>query len=173
MQETQETRVQLLGSGDPLEKDVATHSSVLAWRIPWIAGSRESGMMEVTEHACIPSGRFPTSLDFIFKKTQDKLNKAQVSTYKYIYPWQGWAFILNVCIASVLRPHQWQNKTSIFPLLLSFDVFLSFKKFCFILDFQCCASFKYTAKWFSYTYTEVHSFSDSNLIRVLKGTNKN
>ena len=23
------------GSGDPLEKDMATHSSILAWRIPW------------------------------------------------------------------------------------------------------------------------------------------
>ena len=31
----QETRVQLLGQEDPLEKETATHSSVLAWRIPW------------------------------------------------------------------------------------------------------------------------------------------
>ena len=30
----QETRVQSVGGEDPLEKDVATHSSVLAWRIP-------------------------------------------------------------------------------------------------------------------------------------------
>ena len=28
-------RVQLLGWGDPLEKGKATHSSILAWRIPW------------------------------------------------------------------------------------------------------------------------------------------
>jgi len=33
--EMQETRVQSLGREDPLEKEVATHSSVLAWRIPW------------------------------------------------------------------------------------------------------------------------------------------
>ena len=32
---TQETRVQSLGREDPLEKEVATHSSILAWRIPW------------------------------------------------------------------------------------------------------------------------------------------
>ena len=32
---TQETRVRSLGGGDPLEKGMATHSSVLAWRIPW------------------------------------------------------------------------------------------------------------------------------------------
>ena len=31
----QETRVQSLGQRDPLEKEMATHSSILAWRIPW------------------------------------------------------------------------------------------------------------------------------------------
>ena len=35
MQEMQEVRVQFLGLEDPLEKDMATHSSILAWRIPW------------------------------------------------------------------------------------------------------------------------------------------
>ena len=31
----QETQVQSLGGEDPLEKEMATHSSVLAWKIPW------------------------------------------------------------------------------------------------------------------------------------------
>ena len=31
----QETWVQTLGREDPLEKRMATHSSILAWRIPW------------------------------------------------------------------------------------------------------------------------------------------
>ena len=31
----QETQVQSLGQEDPLEKCMATHSSILAWRIPW------------------------------------------------------------------------------------------------------------------------------------------
>ena len=35
MQEMQETRVQSLGWKDPMEEGMATHSSVLAWRIPW------------------------------------------------------------------------------------------------------------------------------------------
>ena len=35
MQETQETWVHFLGQEDPLEKDMATHSSILAWKIPW------------------------------------------------------------------------------------------------------------------------------------------
>ena len=31
----QETRVRSLGQEDPLEKRMVTHSSILAWRIPW------------------------------------------------------------------------------------------------------------------------------------------
>ena len=40
MQETQETRVPSLGGEDPLEEEIATCSSILAWRIPW---TEESG----------------------------------------------------------------------------------------------------------------------------------
>ena len=36
MQEMQETGVRSLGWEDPLEESTATHSSVLAWRIPWM-----------------------------------------------------------------------------------------------------------------------------------------
>jgi len=35
VQELQEMRVWSLGWEDPLEEDMATHSSILAWRIPW------------------------------------------------------------------------------------------------------------------------------------------
>ena len=31
----QETWVQSLGREDPLEKEIATHSSIIAWKIPW------------------------------------------------------------------------------------------------------------------------------------------
>ena len=40
MQETQEMRVQFLGWEDPLGEAMATHSSILAWKIPW---TKESG----------------------------------------------------------------------------------------------------------------------------------
>ena len=39
----QETRVQSLNREDPLEKEMATHSSILAWRIPW---TEESGGLQ-------------------------------------------------------------------------------------------------------------------------------
>ena len=50
----QETRVRFLGRKDPLEKEMAAHSSILAWRIPWTEepgrlqslGSQESDMTE-------------------------------------------------------------------------------------------------------------------------------
>ena len=35
MQEMQETWVQPLGREDPLEKEMAPHSSILAWTLPW------------------------------------------------------------------------------------------------------------------------------------------
>ena len=35
MQVTQETQVHSLGREDPLEEEMATHSSILAWEIPW------------------------------------------------------------------------------------------------------------------------------------------
>ena len=50
----QKTWVQFLGWEDPLEKEMATHSSMLAWKIPWTQesgrlqsmGSKESDMTE-------------------------------------------------------------------------------------------------------------------------------
>ena len=35
MQEMQETQVRPLGREDPLEEEMAIHSSLLAWEIPW------------------------------------------------------------------------------------------------------------------------------------------
>ena len=63
----QETRVWSLGREDPLEEGMATHSSVLAWRIPW---TEEPGRLQSTgsqrvghdwsdlagTHACILTG---------------------------------------------------------------------------------------------------------------------
>ena len=43
MQELWETRAQVLGGEDLLEKEMATHSSLLAWRIPW---TEESGRLQ-------------------------------------------------------------------------------------------------------------------------------
>ena len=57
----QETQVQSLGWEDPLEKGMATHSSIIAWRIPWTEepgrlqsrGLKESDMTERLTHTHI------------------------------------------------------------------------------------------------------------------------
>ena len=49
----QEARVRFLGQEDPLEKEMATHSGILAWRIPWTeepgspCGHKESDKTEL------------------------------------------------------------------------------------------------------------------------------
>ena len=46
----QETQIGSLGWEDPMEKEMATHSSVLAWRIPWVeepGGLRSMGSQRV------------------------------------------------------------------------------------------------------------------------------
>ena len=60
MQETADARdvVQSLGREDPLEEDMAAHSSILAWRIPWTEepgglqsmGSQRVGYQQVCTH---------------------------------------------------------------------------------------------------------------------------
>ena len=73
----QETRVQSLGWEDPLEKEMAAHSSILAWKIPWtwsLVGYRPWGHKEsdTTERLHFTSLHF-TSLHFtsLPMKTQD------------------------------------------------------------------------------------------------------
>ena len=46
LSEVQETQVRSLDRGNPLEKEMATHSSILAWRIP---GSEEPTFHGVTK----------------------------------------------------------------------------------------------------------------------------
>ena len=48
----QEMQVQTLGREDPLEKEMATHSSILVWRIPWTdepGGLHSMGSQSQTE----------------------------------------------------------------------------------------------------------------------------
>ena len=57
-----ETWVRSLGPEDPLEKEMATHSSILAWRTPWTeepgglqsTGSQRVGHDWATSHTCTP-----------------------------------------------------------------------------------------------------------------------
>ena len=50
MQEMQETRVRSLGQEDNLEKEVVTHSSILAWKIPVEPGGLNSMVSQRVGH---------------------------------------------------------------------------------------------------------------------------
>ena len=46
----QETRIQSLGREDVLEKEMVTHSSILAWKIPWVeepSGLQSTGLQRI------------------------------------------------------------------------------------------------------------------------------
>ena len=61
MQETQEIRVLSLGQEDTMEEEMATHSSILGWKIPWTEepgglqsmGSQRVGCDQATKHTCV------------------------------------------------------------------------------------------------------------------------
>ena len=66
----QETWVQPLGREDPLEKEMATHSSTLAWKIPW---TEESGRLH-TIHGVAKSQTQLNDFTFTFKQANGSLN---------------------------------------------------------------------------------------------------
>ena len=69
----QETRVQSLGEEDPLEKEMATHSSTLAWEVPWTEepdrlqsmGLQEPNMTEKLNNNKEKNNCVCTSYDFV------------------------------------------------------------------------------------------------------------
>ena len=79
----QETQVQFLGRENPLEKEMATHSSVLAWEIPWTeepgrlksTGSQRVGQDLVTNQLLVCS----SSTGMIFLKCTLDLDTSFVS----------------------------------------------------------------------------------------------
>ena len=67
----QETWVRSLGWEDPLEKEVATHSSILAWRIPWMEKPGELQSMglqrvDTTEQLISLMGPLAGGCDWIY-----------------------------------------------------------------------------------------------------------
>ena len=66
MQEMQKTWVRSLGREDPLEKEMATHSSILAWRIPWTeepGGLQSTGSRRVSHNLATKATFFHRAFD--------------------------------------------------------------------------------------------------------------
>ena len=81
---TQETWVQSLRQEDPLEEDMANHSSILAWKIPWtekpgrLQATGLQSWMELCIHTHTHTQSTSNSLShFFFKQTNKPINKCQ------------------------------------------------------------------------------------------------
>ena len=76
-----ENWVRSLGQEDPLEKGMATYSSILAWRIPWTEkpdslqskGSQRVGHHQATEKACIDMGILEGRVEILVLLSTDLL----------------------------------------------------------------------------------------------------
>ena len=64
----QDTRVQCLGQEDPLEKEMAIHSSILVWRIPW---TEEPGGLQSTASQSVKTRL--SDFTFTWKRTEGRL----------------------------------------------------------------------------------------------------
>ena len=81
----QETRVQSLDQEDPLEKKMATHSSILVWEIPWTeepGGLQSMGLQK----SWTPLSDFTFTFHLQFMKCLANLGK-----YIYLTLWNKWA----------------------------------------------------------------------------------
>ena len=82
MQESQEIRVWSLGLKDPLVKEMATHPSILAWKIPW---SEEPGGQQSTVVAKSWTGLSTHALPSLIPK-----NSSAVLSFLLSHPLPGW-----------------------------------------------------------------------------------
>ena len=104
-----ETWVWSLGQEDPLEKGMATHASILAWRIPWAEepGGLQSIGLQRVRHDWITNIYIQTYLDTL-KWTWAKLHLASISSYLIRKPW--WCFRSNcMSISSDLTSNSPRN----------------------------------------------------------------
>ena len=129
-----ETRVRSLGREDPLEKEMAIHSSILAWRIPWTEkpsrlrrslvgysprGHKESDMTERLHLGYLQTFVFPY-----------KLKNKFIDIHKMTY----WDFYLN-CIEFALN-HWTDNIQISYPLTWNICPFICFFFDLFIYLYQ-------------------------------------
>ena len=90
----QETRVQSLGQEDPLEKEMATHSSTLAWKIPWTEdpGRLQSMGLQRVGHDWATSLHFKPNPrnPFEYSVPLDKFSQGWGWGVKLIEPMESW-----------------------------------------------------------------------------------
>ena len=161
----QETQVWFLGQEDPLEKKMATHSNILAWRIPWTkepgrlqtVGSQESDMAEGLSTAHISdiwylSFLWLISLSMtisgcihIAAKGSDYFFMINIPLYIYAphLPYSlvcRWIFTLLPCLAIVNVLQRTLGCMYLFKLWFSSHLIMVYEPFNVLLDFGLVVS---------------------------------
>ena len=109
----QETWVRSLGQEDPLEKEMATHSSILAWRIPW--REEPGGLHRVAK------SRTRLHFHFLFCVFLPSLLNIFCFCYIHTISVLYWAiFAQNVPLVSLI----FLKRSLVFPILLFFSISL-------------------------------------------------
>ena len=101
MQEIQEIWAQSLGQEDPLEKEMATHSSILAWRIPW---AEEPGGLWSIESQGVEHVTLYTHMHALTQNTIKlaRFKKLILNTHILKFLWNDFAFLFAITIGCFL-----------------------------------------------------------------------
>ena len=136
-----ETWLRSLGWEDPLEEEMATHSSILAWRIPWT--EEPGGLQSMGSNRIGPN--WATNTFFLLIVT--------LSIFSCVY-WPSDIVLITQYLCKlllgkmVLSMINWQDLAKISLFIFKWS----------IVDLQCCDSFWCTTKWFSYTHTHTYIY---------------
>ena len=77
-----------MGGEDPLEKEIATHSSILAWKIPWTEepGGLQSKAPDTTGHKRVQTTHTQTNVSSTGESISNFNDEPQKKSYKVIAP---------------------------------------------------------------------------------------
>ena len=114
MQETENMRVWSLGQEDPLEEGMATHSSVLAWRIPWTedpGGLHSIGSQRIRHnwsnlaHFSIDAEKnFWQNLTYIYdRNTPERWHRRNIPQPNKGHLWKTWASLVAQVVKNILQ----------------------------------------------------------------------
>ena len=113
----QETRVLSLGQEDPLEKEMATHSSILAWKIPW---TEEPGR-----------GPWGRKHDLVTKQQQGKYLLRLQDSFLCIVSWKTFPLNANypACTEPLIATME-EKKVTVYEQL----TFRNYYESCYVLN---------------------------------------
>ena len=150
MQERQEAQVQSLGREDPLEQETATHSSILAWDIPWMVGppgnSLSSSWLQQFPYLETHTHTHTHTHDFYFLSLINNSHISSKATRKYLY----FASNFFSLVLSLKQSNQTFALITLPKLLLS-GLLIIFILLNIITDFQLFSAWPVSSTWHTWS----------------------